>query len=310
MTNDTSQPSSLFTSSLFNLVPFYGYNPHGVPASDQQLLPHDTPSSSSNPYDVPTSSHQPLPHNVPSSSSNQVPFYKYNPHGIPTSSQQPLPHNVPSSSSMLQPSHTPPIYQDIPSNQLWMSSFIGTRCPSDYSSLSSAIGSLHRTSSSMTAPTLTTSDDALEARLKLPLHQPSGPSADTLGVLRSKRSMGRLHESYELALRAAKSRQPSTAGQSSTGSLFHSLWAMSKGNYIILYYFVNNADESFQLQVRVAHPCKSKVTTRLTSNLLNIFIWSTFSLPMDGPSRLKLRTSAFVKLSTRPTWTPLHPVFY
>ena len=71
---------------------------------------------------------------------------------------------------------------------------------------------------------------------------------------------------------------------------------------IILYYFVNNADESFQLQVRVAHPHESKVTTRLMSDLLNIFIWLTFSLPMNGPSRLKLRTSTFVKLSTRPTW--------
>ena len=87
----------------------------------------------------------------------------------------------------------------------------------------------------MTAPTSTTSDDTLEARLKLPLHQLSDPSADTLGVLRRKRSTGRLQEPYELALRAAKSRQPSTAGQSSTGSLFHSLWAMSEGNYIILF---------------------------------------------------------------------------
>ena len=103
MTNDTSQPP-LFTSSLSNPAPFYEYNTHGAPASDQQLLPH----------------------NIPSSSSNQAAFYEYNPHGITASNQQPLPHNVPSSSSTLQPSHVPPIHQDIPSNQLQLSSFIGS----------------------------------------------------------------------------------------------------------------------------------------------------------------------------------------
>ena len=97
--------STATTSSSANLVPFYGYNPHGVPASDQQLLPHGAPSSLSNPYNVPTYSHQPLPHNVPSGSSNQAPFYEYNPHGISASSQQPIPHNVPSSSSTDEPPH-------------------------------------------------------------------------------------------------------------------------------------------------------------------------------------------------------------
>ena len=83
----------------------------------------------------------------------------------------------------------------------------------------------------MTAPTLTTSN-ALKARLKLPPHPLSGPAAR---ISRSKQFTRRLHEPYKLTLRAAKPAKPSTAGQSSSGSLFQHLWAMSEGHIILFH---------------------------------------------------------------------------